>query len=167
MFSAGRGISGAKGDPPRSTFDVRASPRRSAGTERGRSPLSESLGHLLARGSGLVRGSVPCVAGARAGPAPVVGSVQPPLVQAARRLTFRRHFVLSLVNPRPTQPGRTLKDSQPLRPKAVRLRPGSSERNRPSMGPSAGVVPLAGDGRLRIGSTMCSERSRDGGHPLP
>src|SRR5208283_3581049 len=97
-------------------------PRRRPGPPRQAwaSPVAQGLGHLLSLGLRLMARSVPGVAGAGARPATVVRPVQPPLVQAARGLTFRRHSVPSPASTTSfTHPGRTLKDNAAYRPRVL------------------------------------------------
>lgn len=56
-----------------------------------RSPSSEGLGGLPTNLSGLMAGAGPLVAGAPTRMAVAVGSVQPHLMHAARRLALRGH----------------------------------------------------------------------------
>jgi len=66
---------------------------------RGRSPATERLRDLLPLRAGLVGRSVPGVRGTGAGPAVVVGPVQPPLMEASGGLAFGSHRGYEEKNP--------------------------------------------------------------------
>jgi hypothetical protein len=98
-----------------------------------RLPPAEGLGDLLSSCSRLVRGGVPGVGGAPARPAVLVRRVQSSLVQATRRLAFRRHAAPNpwLITAQ-DKPGSGQKDHHPPRASYVLGRPGSRASRRPS-----------------------------------